>query len=147
MKRFPTSCALLLLLSACAPALRQGASGEAEVLSVERRRFQAMVDNDLNSLAALLHDDLTYTHSSGRTESKTQFLESLRSGQLRYLAIEPGNVSVRSYGEVALVRGSSRMRVRSPAGEQAFTVRFLEVYQWDDGAWRLTAWQSTRVPE
>lgn len=120
---------------------------EDDPLQVQWERFRAMEQGDLGALEPLLSDDLSYTHTGGRTESKTEFLQILRSGSLRYLSIQPDSVVLRSYGKTAVVNGRSRMRVRNSAGEQAFSIRFLEVYVREAGRWQLAAWQATRLPQ
>jgi ketosteroid isomerase-like protein len=138
--------AALAVLIACAPTLRQGTDSDADVLQTQRQRFEAMVQNDVATLASLLSDDLSYTHTSGLTETKAQFLETLRSGRLRYLSIRPRDLVVRHRGETAIVTGQSAMRTRTAGGENAFAIRFLEVYVRDPTGWRLAAWQALRLP-
>lgn len=141
---------LLLLIVSCAPAAlrRDAASSPAgqEVLQTQQRRFNAMVRNDLAELEGILAEDLSYTHTTGVSETKPAFLATLRSGALRYEQIEPDSVRVRVYGSTAVVTGRARMRVRSPAQTLAFAIRFTEVYVRGEGRWRLAAWQSTRLP-
>lgn len=132
--------AALLLLPGFATA-----DTREDVLAADARRFAAMLQNDLTALEALLADDLTYTHSSSKVESKAEFLESLRSGKLRYLAAERSDLAVRVYGDTAVVTGRAEMKVSSPGGELTLPVRFTEVWVRSGGAWKLTAWQSTRI--
>src|SRR4051812_38731834 len=50
------------------------------VLDAEDRRYRAMVEGDLVALDALLAPGMSYAHSSGRRESKDEYLGRLRSG-------------------------------------------------------------------
>lgn len=134
----------LLLLALLLPGLATADSRD-DVLAADARRFAAMLQNDLTTLETLLADDLTYTHSNGLAESKAQFLESLRSGKLRYLAAERSDLAVRLHGDTAVVTGRAEMKVSSPGGKLELPVRFTEVWVRSGGAWRLTAWQSTRI--
>jgi len=117
------------------------------VLEVQAQRFEAMVRSDIRRLEELLSPDLVYTHTSGSTESKAEFLTTLRSGRLSYLSITPSDQVVRILGEVAVSAGRSAMRINSQGREQAFAIRYLEVYARRDGVWLLIAWQSTRLPD
>lgn len=119
---------------------------EAEVRQIEGRRFEAIVRCDFAEIDRILADDLTYTHSSGRLETKAQFLAALQSG-LRFEAIEPEEVLVRVYGDAGLVTGRAQMRVRSQDRQTSFAVRFTTVYVKRQGRWQMVAWQSTRLPE
>ena len=119
---------------------------QAEVRQIESRRFEAIVRGDFAELDRILADDLTYTHSSGRLETKAQFLAALQSG-LRFEAIEPEEVLVRVYGDAGVATGRAQMRVRSQDRQSSFAVRFTTVYVKREGRWQMVAWQSTRLPE
>jgi hypothetical protein len=118
-----------------------------DVLTVQQDRFVAMIRRDVAALDRLLAKDLTYIHTTGLLESKSDFLESVASGLVLYRAIRPYDLHVRRYGEVAIVTGSSRMDITTGDVELAFTIRFTDVYLLDAGHWRQMAWQSTRLPE
>ncbi len=97
--------------------------------------------------AAVLADDLGYVHSTGRVENREQLIDSIVSGKLRYLSIEPSERHVSLQGPTAaIVQGIVRIQAR--AGDQAvdFPARYLAVYGLEDGDWRLRAWQSLRLP-
>ncbi len=117
-----------------------------EILAADARRFAAMIQGDQAALDGLLAGDLTYTHSSGQVETKAQFLESLRSGTLRYLSAQPSDQAVRLYGDTAVVTGRAEVKVSNQGQEAALSLRFTEVWVRSGGAWKLTAWQSTRIP-
>ncbi len=140
---------LLIAVSVCAQQVdfQDARTLEREVLQVQAVRFQAMIDVDIAKLGSILADDLTYTHTTGQTETKAEFLSTLQSQTLRYESIEPKNVQVRIYGSTAVVTGLSEMRVTAQDQELAFAIRFIEVYGRKDGSWQLVAWQSTRLPQ
>lgn len=124
-----------------------GANPEQEVQEVNDRRFAAMVKADTAELGRLLADDLTYTHSTGAVETKEQFLAAISSQATRYRSIEPSEVRIRVYGETTVVTGKVAMQVSSRGQDLAFTARFTAVYARLGGAWKLVAWQTTRLPE
>jgi hypothetical protein len=134
--------AVLLFLCACTGLKANPESVE----QIERRRFAAMVAQDIGTLEPLLADDLTYGHSNGDFENKSQFLETIRGGRLRYEAIDVQELSVRHYDKVAIVTG--RLIVSARAGTQPLTlnIRYTDAYVNHDGRWQLVAWQSTRQP-
>jgi ketosteroid isomerase-like protein len=142
MRRAPLALLFLVLL----PALASAQDARQEILAADARRFAAMVQGDQAALDGLLADDLTYTHSSGQLETKAQFLESLRSGKLRYLSVQPSDQAVRLYGDTAVVTGRAEVKVSSQGRDAAaLSLRFTEVWVKSGGAWKLTAWQSTRL--
>jgi hypothetical protein len=127
------------------PAYPSGGPAEA-VKALERLRFEAMVKGDTGTLERVLGEDLTYTHSTGAVDSKAHFIDILKSGKLRYLALTPSEVEVRMVGEAAaVVTGRIEAKVMSDGQEHSFPARFLSVYARRHGHWLLVAWQSTRL--
>jgi ketosteroid isomerase-like protein len=120
---------------------------DADVLAADDRRFEAMRKQDWGALDASLADDLVYVHSTARVESKAEHIANLRAGKPHYRGIAPRDRTARVRGEVGIVNGVSEMHVESAGKEQRFTVRYLAVYSRAGGAWRMMAWQSTRVPD
>ncbi|MEP7274483.1 MAG: nuclear transport factor 2 family protein [Acidobacteriota bacterium] len=142
-KMIATIWILTLMLSTV--SAQSGKTGE-EVLKLDARRFAAMARNDLAELGRILADDLVYTHSTGNVENKKEFLAGLESGNLRYLSIESDENKVRVYGDTAIINGRARVRLSARGQEQAFTLRFIDVYVKRNGNWQMVAWQSSRLP-
>jgi ketosteroid isomerase-like protein len=120
---------------------------EAAVLAADDQRFEAMRKENWPALEASLADELTYVHSTARLESKAEHVSNLKAGKPHYRGIAPRDRVVRVRGEVGIVNGISEMHVENAGKEQRFTVRYLAVYAKSGGAWRMIAWQSTRVPD
>lgn len=120
---------------------------EAEVLSADDGRFEAMRKEDWPALEAVLADDLTYVHSTARLETKAEHVGNLKAGKPHYRGIAPRERKVRVHGGVGVVNGVSEMHVENAGKEQRFIVRYLAVYAKAGNAWRMIAWQSTRVPD
>ena len=118
---------------------------EQAILSLEAKRIAAMVRRDITTLAPLLADDLSYSHSSGRTDTKASFLELVRSGH--YLDVDFPEREVVSSGDAAIVRGRAQMRVSHDGADLSYPILFLDVYARRNGAWQLVAWQATRLKE
>jgi ketosteroid isomerase-like protein len=130
----------LLLVAGCAT------TPTSDVRDTHNRRFAAMLQNDVEALKPMLADDLLYIHSAAELETREQFLERLRSGSLRYLAIDPSETMVRTYGTVALVTGRAKVRVTSGGADRDIDLRYTSVYRLTGNEWQLVSWQSTRVP-
>jgi ketosteroid isomerase-like protein len=120
---------------------------EQQVLEAEKSRFDVMLKGDADALSSFLADELTYTHTTGRTDTKSSFVTSLKSGAVKYQAIEPEDRAVHVYGDAAVVTGQAKLKVVAGAQELSFRVRYTEVCVRRDGRWQLVAWQSTRLPD
>lgn len=124
-----------------------GQPGADAVRDAEARRVRALVTADYAALELLLADDLTYTHSNARVDSKAAYLAPLLSGRTRYTSLQPEDIQVRSYGTTAIVTGTMRSVALVAGKESRVHMRFTSVWVEREGRWRMAAWQSTRLPE
>ena len=114
------------------------------ILELEATRIGAMVKSDLATLESLLADDLSYTHSDGRTDTKGSFLALIRErGHYRGVDFSNHEVVVLAGGTAAVVRGHAVITLEGMAG---YSVLFLDIWGLRQGAWKLVAWQATRLP-
>ena len=111
---------------------------EQEVLNAQSSRISAMIEADIEKLKDLLAEDLTYAHTTGWTETKSGYLETVKSKRIDYLSFVPRDVEVRIYEKTAVLTGLVDVNL----GRTDFTIRFLEVQRQVNGLWQLTAWQS-----
>lgn len=111
-----------------------------EFAAAERRSDTAVLDR-------LLSDDFTFTHSGGRVDPKTVYLDSLKTGSRRYETFDLENVQVRLYGAAALATGHLHIKVINtgrPPNEFLSQYTFVWVRQ---QSWRMVALQLTLIPE
>jgi len=139
-------CAVPALALALFPALAAADDASREVLAAQDARFAATLEADVSALAPLMTDDLTYTHSSGVTETKAEFLEGIRSGKYVYRSIESKDRRVRLHGDAALVSGTAHIVIEPGGKRTELDLYFSELYVKEAGAWRMALWQSTRLP-
>src|SRR5213593_17323 len=74
--------ALALVPTRSLPQVPDSAGTARTLLAFEDARFAAMVRADTAWLRDALAEDLSYVHSSARSETKAQYLESVGSGSL-----------------------------------------------------------------
>lgn len=122
-------------------------SNAQKIVDLDRRRMNAMAQKDIATLNALLSDELVYTHSSARLDTKQSLIGAMESGATVYTALEPSDVQVADFGNVVVLTGKARIHVTSQGRPNAFSVRFTDVYAETNGQWQMVAWQSTRIPE
>jgi hypothetical protein len=107
-----------------------------------------MVRADLEALASLLADDVSYTHSDGRTDTKESLLGLIAGSTMRYLGVDYSNQEVIDCGDAVIVRGTARIRLLRESGERPdYLVLFLDIWVRGDGRWQTVGWQATRAPE
>jgi ketosteroid isomerase-like protein len=117
------------------------------IIDLDRKRMQAMAQKDVATLNDLLADDLIYTHSSARIDTKQSLVGNMQSGATVYNAVEPSDVKAQDLGSAVVLTGVARIRVTSGGTPNAFAVRFTDVYANRGGKWQMVTWQSTRLAD
>lgn len=123
------------------------ASNAETIIELDARRMKAMAEKDVAALNALLADDLVYTHSSARLDTKQSLIGAMQSGATVYTAVRPSDVKAQDLGEAVVLTGVARIEVVSGGKPNAFSVRFTDVYANRGGQWQMVTWQSTRLAE
>ena len=116
------------------------------IIARDRERMQAMADKDIGKLKGMLCKDLIYCHSSARLDTRDSLIGNMESGATVYTAVVPSDVVAQDLGGSVVLTGTARIEVVSGGKPNAFGVRFTDVWQNQDGTWRMVAWQSTRLP-
>ena len=117
------------------------------IIALDKKRMDAMCQKDIPTLNALLADDLVYTHSSARLDTKKSLISGMESGTTVYMAIEPSDVKAQDCGDAVVLTGVARICVTTNGNPISFGVRFTDVYVNKGEQWQMVAWQSTRLPE
>jgi hypothetical protein len=121
------------------------ASKTDTIIDLDRRRMAAMVALDVPFLNSVLSDDLIYTHSSAKVDSKASLIEAMSSGTNAYTGLEASDVAARDLGDTVMLTGAAAMTVSLSGRATSFRVRFIDLWANQDGVWRMIAWQSTRL--
>jgi Domain of unknown function (DUF4440) len=122
---------------------------QQEILTLEARRIEAIVNRDIATLSTILAADLSYTHSDGRTDTKASFLALIQDAEHIYRGVEYSSTEVILSGNAAIVRGRAQIRLGGGATgrDLSYPVLFLDVYALRSGVWQMVAWQATRIPQ
>jgi hypothetical protein len=115
-------------------------------MGLEDKRFGAMIARDFAALDKLVHDQLLYTHSSGVTDSKATWLESMKSGKVKYKSVNCSERKVRFFGDVALMNGRAAIEVEIGGQPKSLRLLFLNAWTRTPKGWQFVAWQSCPQP-
>ena len=126
------------------PVVYADEATRAEILAVEERRQQALLDVDVATLADLYDDSIVHTHAPGLTHDKAQLLEHVAS-RAPYKGATRGELTIRVIGDVAIMTGRLTNRLGSPDGsERVVAGQVIQVLRrCEDGAWRFVSFQMT----
>lgn len=117
-----------------------------QVLAVEQVRLEAMLEGDVVALSRITGDDYVHVESNGTRRNKTQFLRGLQTAEYRFESFVIDENSVVVHGETAIVTGSYRNRIRTPAGLLPVKhARHMRIYVRRDGEWINVAHQATAI--
>lgn len=119
-----------------------------QILAVEARRQQALLDGDIDTLREIFEDSLVHVHAPGLTHTKEQLLEHVATRQA-YLGMKRGELNVRIAGDTAVVTGELVNTLVNPSGgERTIAGPVIQVlHRGDDGAWRFISFQMTPYGE
>jgi hypothetical protein len=121
------------------------AGNAQKIIELDRQRMVAMAEKDVATLSKVLADDLIYTHSSARLDTKQSLIGAMESGATVYTSVEPSEVVAQDLGSVVVLTGVAAISVNSRGKPNSFRVRFTDVYADKGGQWQMVTWQSTRL--
>lgn len=75
---------ILIVLFACSGPPNDQDSSASEVLELEKKRFRAVVEGDIDFLQEVISEDLYYIHSNGSVDTKDSFIGPIATGHRRY---------------------------------------------------------------
>jgi ketosteroid isomerase-like protein len=141
----PMICALVL--SAIGLSAANDAADEKAVMATLESMAKATIGKDVATLARIYGDDVTYSHSSGLTETKAEVLKNIQGpGQAEFMKFS--ETTIRVYGTVAVAKGITDFRNGRPGNMLDNHLNILWVMvkrpQGPHG-WQIVARQTTRI--
>ena len=136
--------ALALGLLSAVPAFA-GADEDAVLKNVEAFRA-AQAAGNAEGLVALLADDLSYSHSNAKIDTKASLLDGVAKANYKWTSLEYKDPTVKIVGPAAIVRFNF-------VGEQEFTdgkktpqnLHILMNWQKQGADWKLLSRSSTKL--
>ena len=121
------------------------AQNNDEVETVVDEFYTAMVVKDKSVLKKLTADKLTYGHSSGTLEDKSQFIEAVMNGSFDFISITPEDQKIIISGDVALVRHIFVTKALNGGKPIDIRIGNLMTFQKLNGIWKLLARQAYKL--
>ena len=139
----------ILGVSIAAPAMAEDCGGPVsadEALASEDARYAAQMGDDFGALQKLLGNDLVYIHSSAVVDTKASYIDSMKSGTVKYRVMRRSDVTVRTYGCVAIISGLGNFDVTVKGQDMAVEIRFHSIWAKRDNGLEFISWEATRTP-
>ena len=149
IKKFFLIAASAVLFTGCAMApAGGGASAEPAVAvaaAAERLRL-AMVDPTPAALGALVADDLSYGHSSGKVDTKASFIGDLVDRKSDFVSITITDQTIKVVdGRTAIVRHTLAADTNDSGKPGKVALKILGIWQKQGGEWKMLARQAVRI--
>lgn len=120
---------------------------EAAVATAVESLRKAMVDADKGNLEKYAAPELSYGHSSGKVETKAEFVEAIASGKSDFVSIDLSNQTIKMAGNTAIVRHVLTGATNDNGVAGNIKLAILTVWQKQKGEWKLLARQAVRVQQ
>ena len=102
----------------------------------------ALIDKDSVALTKLLANDASYGHSNGLVQTKAQLIRDIVSRVQDYKKIEPADMHIRVYDNVAIVNMFSFVNMNYQGKPLDLSMNVLLVWLKIGNEWKLEARQS-----
>ena len=119
---------------------------ESGLLALARVWAEAVGQNKPDLLDSCLDDQYVHIHGTGLVETKSQFLEALRTRARKYEPIQLEELRVRTFAGFALVTGKFSLRVEARGRVIEGVNRFCMTLAKRPAGWIFVQFQATALP-
>ena len=105
------------------------------VVYAQARYCQAMTDADIDTMRKLVSEDKTYTHMSGRTQTREEYFADIADGNLRYFTIGMDSPKVIVSGDTASITYTSVLNANAYGSRGTYRMKGTHYYEKRDGEW------------
>jgi hypothetical protein len=147
IKKFFLIAASAVLFTGCAMApAGGGASAEPAVAAAAERLRLAMIDPTPAALGALVADELSYGHSSGKVDTKASFIGDLVDRKSDFVSITITDQTIKVVdGHTAIVRHTLAADTNDSGKPGKVALKILGIWQKQGGEWKMLARQAVRI--
>lgn len=123
------------------------AAVEQTLKQMERDWNQATIAKDVEKVNRILADDWTGIDFRGTTVTKAETIEELKSGESGNQSVELGEITVKVFGNTAVVIGSDTEKSTYHGKDSSGRYTWTDVFVKRAGRWQAVASQSTKIAE
>jgi hypothetical protein len=125
----------------------QKTNAEKEVDEAVSKLISLMINPDSIGLDKLVLNNLSYGHSSGKVQTKQEFMHSLLSGESDFLDdIILGDPKTIINGNTALVRHKLMAQTNDKGVKGSVNLYILLIWSKEKSGWKLLGRQAVKVP-
>jgi ketosteroid isomerase-like protein len=137
---------MILVCATLLPAQDDTAPGvQSKIIALEKAWNQAYKLKDTKSLDGLLDNAIMLVNDDGTIQTKAEFLGSVRSASPQEQQVAPESMSVRVFGNAAIVTGVFRAKGVEGGKPYLRRERFVDTWIYKGGKWVCVATDATPV--
>jgi ketosteroid isomerase-like protein len=134
---------LALALLAALGVASAASPGESAVRAALDQFNKAAAAGDEATLNKLIGDELMYSHSNAKVETKAECVAALVKSKPNFVL--DGEPSIHVYGQAASVHGKMTAHIVQNGAPTKIPLHFLMVWNRKGGAWVMVARHTTRL--
>ena len=147
VRNFMKLIVICLLGTGAVKATESVTQAEKELAQIEDEYRAARVKADTAYLEKLYGHELRIIGADGSVIERDADIKVFAEGTLKPESIELTDLSIKLYGNVAVVTGRENVKGRYQGKYSEFGLRFTDVFVYRDGRWQLVAAQGTEISE
>ncbi|WP_237487922.1 nuclear transport factor 2 family protein [Hufsiella arboris] len=132
------------VLISISPVKSQTKSEKQLSAALEQLR-NAMLNADKDVLEKVTSNQLSYGHSSGKIQTKSEFISSLVTKESDFVTLDFSNVTTVVSGKTALVRHQLQAQTADSGKPGTVKLGILLVWQKQGSAWKLLGRQAYKI--
>lgn len=118
----------------------------AQIEGADARRVAATIAGDSVVLDQVFSDQLVYVHSSGRKESKAEYIEKIVGRTYEYRMFKVMDRELTVAGELVLDNGDAEIDIVVGGAFRQLASRYLMVWAMEGSNWRILRFHASPLP-
>ncbi len=130
------------LIYTCAFAQKAEKEIESSIATLNK----AMISPDQSTLEKLTAEDLSYGHSTGVVQNKSEFVKDVLSGSVKFIQIDNANQMITVTDNIATVRNICSIKGTRDGAPLELKIGILMIWIKKGDGWKLLARQGYKLP-
>lgn len=136
---------LILLLIMSLTNLSAQTKAEKDVENAVEKLRLAMISGNRAELEAIASEKLSYGHSGGKIENKTEFVEAIAGGASDFVSITLSNQTIAVEGKTAIVRHVLDADTNDGGKPGKVHLSILLVFAKEKSGWKMIGRQAVKL--
>jgi ketosteroid isomerase-like protein len=124
---------------------KAGIADEEALMKIEQELVDALVRGDTKGGERYLAEDFFFSAPDGTVSGKAQFINDLKSGDLKIASSANDDMKVRVYGNTAVLTYRSTDKGTYKGNDLSGQYRWTDVFVKHGGKWQIVSTHGTRI--